>query len=265
MSKRHAVKDERRDLPFMVHSELDDLGLSPYEFRVYAHMVRRAGDRDGAYWESVKSGAEHCRMDVKTYRAALAALEALRLVVRVDRPGQTSEYRLTSRSDWRPLPKTGGAPLPNPVLPNPVPLPETVGDPYQKREGTPTGNGTQRESPEGNPLKVIQRDASAKPTKPQGFDPKTIPLPDHVTPDVWASFVEHRAERRKPLTARAVQLILADLAKTPFDADEMLRRTITNGWTGVFPLDKPTRGTPELRAARSATDLLAHLERRSKP
>lgn len=70
------------------------------------------------------------------------------------------------------------------------------------------------------------------------FDPSTIPLPDFVSRDVWNDWVAHRHKLRKPLTERAVELTLADLAKTPLDADEMLRTSIKRGWTGVFPLDR---------------------------
>src|SRR5690606_14922432 len=41
--ERATVSDARDDLPFIVHSQLDDLDLDPFEFRAYAHMVRRAG------------------------------------------------------------------------------------------------------------------------------------------------------------------------------------------------------------------------------
>lgn len=74
-------------------------------------------------------------------------------------------------------------------------------------------------------------------TRPK-FDPSTIPLPDFVSRDVWNDWVAHRHKLRKPLTERAVELTLADLAKTPLDADEMLRTSIKRGWTGVFPLDR---------------------------
>lgn len=81
------------------------------------------------------------------------------------------------------------------------------------------------------------------------FDPASIVLPEFVSPDVWRDFVADRKERKRPLTPRAVELTLADLAKTPLDADEMLRTSIKRGWTGVFPLD---RNKP--RPASAATD-----------
>src|SRR5690606_35993027 len=107
--ERATVSDARDDLPFIVHSQLDDLDLDPFEFRAYAHMVRRAGlgknGGAGEHWESIEKSAKHCRMDVKTYRRALRGLVERRLVTREDRVGQTSVYRLTPPRAWRPLPE----------------------------------------------------------------------------------------------------------------------------------------------------------------
>lgn len=262
------VEDGRDDLPFMVHSELDDIGLDPFEFRVYAHAVRRAGGENGELWESVEAGAAHCRMDVKTYRAALATLVKLRLLTRKDRPGQTSVYRLTPRSAWLATPTRNGRATES-------------GRGTGNGRGTPTRNG-RTPLPEtvdkGNPLKGIPGRESQeiqarekKPAKPaKKFDPLEVELPAFVDPQAWADFVGHRSEIRKPLTQRAARLILADLEKHPADANEMLATSVKRGWTGVFPLDKPRNalarrgnGTPEERAAARATDLLAHIRSRN--
>lgn len=98
------------------------------------------------------------------------------------------------------------------------------------------------------PPRRASRTKTGSRTHPK-FDPATIPLPTFISPDVWHDWVAHRHKLRKTLTERAVELILADLAKTPLDADEMLRTSIKRGWTGVFPLD---RNQP--RPASAATD-----------
>lgn len=91
-----------------------------------------------------------------------------------------------------------------------------------------------------------------KKTREPTWDPANIPLPDNISPDVWRDFVDDRKARKRPLTPRAVELTLADLAKTPLDADEMLRTSIKRGWTGVFPLDKPRDGPPRSSSAGAA-------------
>ena len=86
------------------------------------------------------------------------------------------------------------------------------------------------------------------PAKP--FDPLKVDLPPFVSQDAWADFVQHRRDLGKRLTPRAVDLIIADLKKTPGDADEMLRTSVKRGWTGVFPLDG------NRKTARAASPIL---------
>lgn len=117
---------------------------------------------------------------------------------------------------------------PTPQKPETLPPPDVEAPPRRAQARTPT-------SKTKNTTKA-----------PPGFDPAAVTLPDFVSPDVWRDFVDHRRKLRKILTQRAVELVLADLAKTPLDADEMLRTSIKRGWTGVFPLDsnKTTTRTP---------------------
>lgn len=81
-----------------VHSDIDDLGLSIYEFRIYAHIARRAGDGD--CFPSIDSIANHCKCSVDTSRETVQRLIAYGLISRQDRPGNSSLYRLTSVKEW---------------------------------------------------------------------------------------------------------------------------------------------------------------------
>lgn len=122
----HAFADARDDLPFFVNYELDDIGLDPYEFRVYIHALRRASGRKGSgtLWEGVMKAAKHCRMDHKTYRRSLANLVEKGLLAAVERKGRTTEYFVLPKRKWKvPLPETVDPPLPDTEG---VPLPETV-------------------------------------------------------------------------------------------------------------------------------------------
>lgn len=254
MTDDHAVTDSRDDLPFMVHSDLDDLDLTPFEFRAYSHMVRRAGSKGGEYWESVEAGAKHCRMDAKTYRAALKALVERGLLTRSDRPGETSVYRITPRRAWRTPTKSGRA--------------TTSGTPTRNGRGTPTKSG-RTPLPETVakvlPLKGIPGRESPKELARAKFDPLEVDLPEGVTREAWAEFVAHRAEKNRKLTPSATKRTLEDLvskSKTPEERDEMLRVSIARSWTGVFALDGDKSRDPAKRAATDATNLLAHLEGR---
>lgn len=63
-------------LGMFLHSDLDDSQLAPFEFRVYAHLCRRANDELRA-WGSQKNISEVCRMSVDSVAKALKSLEAL--------------------------------------------------------------------------------------------------------------------------------------------------------------------------------------------
>jgi hypothetical protein len=87
-----------------IHSSLDDLHLSPAEFRVYCHICRRAGD-GGECYAAVPNMAKVCRLHVKTVRKCLHELTARNLFVATRRTGQTTRYKLRSPSEWQPHPK----------------------------------------------------------------------------------------------------------------------------------------------------------------
>lgn len=281
MTERHTVKDGRGDLPFMVHSELDDLDLSPFEFRVYAHMVRRANDQHGVYWESNEAGAKHCRMDVKTYRAALVTLVERGLVTRVDRKGQTSEYRLTPKSEWLMAPTesgrgtksgrgtTSGTPAENgrgtPTKNGRTPLPETV-DKGNPLKGVPGRESQKTYTREPKPKKPVKK--KAEPT--HEFDPATVDLPPQFDRERFTDFCATRLKAKSPMTVIALRrFINKHQHHDRSTLDQMFDNAIVGNWKDLYPLkDRDNalarRGgnTPEARAAESATDLLAHLERR---
>ncbi|WP_413774016.1 helix-turn-helix domain-containing protein, partial [Nostoc sp. MG11] len=99
--KQHGYEDGRNDLPIFIHSELDDYGLDPYEFRVYAHIARRAGQH-GAF-ESIKNMAQFCQMSEGKVKQALRQLIHYGLVSRESRVGTSSVYKLSPKSQWQPL------------------------------------------------------------------------------------------------------------------------------------------------------------------
>jgi len=81
-----------------VHAALDDLGLSLSQFRVYAHLARRAGR--GLAWPSIDSIAAVCHLCRRTVVTALAELERLGLMRVERRQGQSSRYRLADVWEW---------------------------------------------------------------------------------------------------------------------------------------------------------------------
>jgi hypothetical protein len=154
---------------FIVHSTLDDLPLTPNEFRLYAHAVRR-GRIGGLYWESVPKAARHCQVRPDTLRRALKRLLSLGLMVPADkRPGRTWTYAITAPSSWsfQPLPKEDPSPRARAVLKQGDTHPEAGrGTGIPKPEGTPPERGGSkvfpvRHSLEGIPSTAFPGGASA--------------------------------------------------------------------------------------------------------
>jgi hypothetical protein len=139
-----------------VHSEIDDYGLTTQEFRVYAHLARRAG-KDGAY-PSVDSMAAKCRINRDTAYECLKRLKFLNMIRATKRPGDTTIYTLTPRSQWKE---------------NPEEVSETEGYPlnsdtsYRKARDTQVSEnrGYKGNPSEGTPLKdnTVVRQTAASP------------------------------------------------------------------------------------------------------
>lgn len=85
---QHAI-GFRPDDGAWIHSELDDFGLSPAEFRVYCHILRRSGT-SGHCWETTDNAAKHCRINRKTYEKAIITLEKNNMILVERRTGQSS-------------------------------------------------------------------------------------------------------------------------------------------------------------------------------
>ena len=64
-----------------------------------------------------------------------------------------------------------------------------------------------------------------------------INLPDFIDAELFANFIQHRKEIKKPLTPHARDLIikkLSDFNSRGLDANKALENSIINGWQGVF-------------------------------
>jgi len=142
-----------------IHSRLDDLGLTPVQFRVYGHIHRRAGN-NGIYFESVPNCAGHCGLNIKTVRGAIARLKALGLIrLENARPGETNTYAVTAIEEWPPLPiGYPGTQLGRVSDREATPTNPDPGTPVFKREATPTNSIPPKVIPvsyshKGNPAK----------------------------------------------------------------------------------------------------------------
>jgi hypothetical protein len=107
-----------------VHSKLDEMGLSPAQFRVFCHIARR-----GECFACLESIANVCRLHPDTVAACLKFLVASGMVARTTRPGLSSVYTICPMSNWAP-PRNEGAPETKGYR-----SPETKGYPPPRNEG----------------------------------------------------------------------------------------------------------------------------------
>lgn len=218
------LRDDR-DKPIFIHSVLDDLGLDPYTFRVYARLARR-GDRSSA-WESIASMAEGCCMSEKKVRDALTELEKRRMLRRKERPGKTSIYILTDAPEWQPLAD-----------------PTPVRSDTPSRSDTPTPVGSDRPpladpTDEGTPLKEELREEEeerAREVESPDEGDEGGPSPEQDLAFLGPADLEHYRDQ--------VQAVLAEYPDAGA-ADRL--------WARLMP-----RGRPTMTGTRW---LLAHAER----
>jgi hypothetical protein len=65
-----------------------------------------------------------------------------------------------------------------------------------------------------------------------------------IDPELWADFVQHRKDIKKPLTLTAEKRMLSRLSRfveQGMNVDAMLERSIVNGWQDVWPEQKESR------------------------
>lgn len=100
---------------------------------------------------------------------------------------------------------------------------------------------------EGNqPLKARKRAA----------DP-VVQLPEWLDPRTWGEFVDHRRKLKAPLSDRAAELNLSELAKLRakgFDPAKVINQSIGNGWKGLFAIKGEFHGNANGGGARRESE-----------
>jgi hypothetical protein len=151
MSEGFTVHEDPANYAYQlfVGSSVDDAGLDVYEFRVYAHLVRRAGGPEGTATCGFTDICRTCRISRDRAHEAIHSLHA-RGVIRIEKFRDAKKnqdrngYAITDRREWCPAP------------------PRTVRIANGENEGTVRiANGTVRTAngdcsrgrTEGNPLK----------------------------------------------------------------------------------------------------------------
>lgn len=218
-----------------IHSDLDDAGLSPAEFRVLAHLSRRAG-KDGICHPGIRSISQTCRISRGTVGTVLESLEKRRFIATSKRHGLLTEYTVTTESGIAATVLIQGTPT---VSIQGTDCPNPRHGLYQSK--------ARKVIHEDNPLKVIQG------AKRKRFDARTVSLPfsSDAFQTAWNEWCRHRSEIRKPLTATSTAKQLATIATIGEPrAIAAISHSIENGWQGIF---EPKAGhSPKKQHANTA-------------
>ena len=266
--------EPENDRRMFIPAAVDDAGLDTSPFRVYCHLARhRAG-----FAPTLAYIAEVCRMHPCTVREAIHCLTERAMIEIIDSPGKARQYVVTPQSAWvqpgkvvpiEPLRKKhtptekakGSTPteIPNPLV-------KTEGDPYGNSAGDPSSfssphKETQKETQSGNQslsLSVEASESKGRQKRSVAEQPESVAIPAVLAAvaefaPAWARFIAHRRIIKKPMTAHAAELLLADLIARPADAAAALDLSVKNGWQGCKYswLDKDRAPEP-IRPGQSA-------------
>lgn len=65
---------------------------------------------------------------------------------------------------------------------------------------------------------------------------KETPLPNWLNKEAWNAWLTYKKERNKPMTPLMIKLHLKKLEVNQKDHVHIIKNSIENGWTGLFPL-----------------------------
>lgn len=215
---------DQRGVPVFIHSELDDLGLTPEAFRVYCHLVRRAGNGtafpkqqsigDICFPRLQRRGADHKRLDkpVGEVNRRVMAMNAIAALVehglitqsyryREDGKRTSSVYNLRPPSEWKSWEQ----------------LLRSQGDHGQRSQGDHSPGsqgalspGSQGDQPKGIPKKEITpKNEERAPDFFSENEPEQKPSPVKETPIAETNHSTTAKPDRKPPSSAAPSLLPA--------------------------------------------------------
>ncbi|MFH7767533.1 replication protein [Acinetobacter sp. BSP-28] len=125
-----------------------------------------------------------------------------------------------------------------------------VGKTDNTQSENPTHNNNYKTT---NTKTNISKEKSKKPSseKPAAFDAKSVELPANVNRELWIGFVDMRNSIKKPLTEKAVGLMINKLISFGELANQSLENSIMCNYQGVFlPKTQPAVNQDQLQTQR---------------
>ena len=258
-----------------IRSDLDDAGLTPYEFRVYAHLSRRASY--GVAFPSKRSMAETCRISVGAVKRCLRVLLSRGMITRQLRDQKSSLYTVVNNPEkWIEIVGGGDLQDPHKVIQaegNPLEGSSAAGASVNSSESDKLHEKTKNGStgkiltqlPVDPPADVVtipmkptgllskhlrvfpppddsvEAALASNPPKPKRDMAEIVPIPMNLDTAefraVWVLWMADRKARRHPVTAHAAVLQFAMLGKLGVETAILsIKQSIQNGWIGLFPV-----------------------------
>ena len=269
MSRSITSSDDRQLPVAFFDIDVDDAGLSVYEFRAYMRIVRRAAGGRSSCTESLENMANACQMSRPSMVRAIKTLVDRQMIRRESKLGETSTYVLTSKDRW--IPGKSQNHVPGKPEIQGVDLTFTTGGKPQnhhlvnERSTKNTNKNTQKKTREES--EVISPAASiARPHTPQGIDAVAIALEAFpMMPIYHQETIDNAGITQSHLWRKAVE---------DWKANGYSKRNITGLIDKYYRLEKqeardkeynnngqnrPVRESHNERAARETFELIAKL------
>ena len=207
-----------------LHSKLDDAGLTANEFRVLAHLSRRAGS-NGICKPGLRSISEKCRINKGTAQGAIKSLQEKRFIIvgRSDKTRSVHNYTLTIEEGIR-----QSVPIQGTDENASVPI---GGEHLSQSEDQICPNPRHERISKGNPIKENASLGSFAPLATQGAQ---LPFSSEAFNKCWNQWITHCRERGTKITATQTELLF-DKLKTWGEVKtiEAINHSITSGWHSI--------------------------------
>ena len=208
---------------------------SPTAKLILLKLADNANDK-GECWPSLKNIAEHCEVSQKTVITNIKKLEDLGYVKKINRfndKGKTSNLYVITITEGAPV---GGNSSSEPC--------EKTSTTHVKKRKEPSENTstTPCENTSTTPYeKSSHESVSIEPVITESVI-ETIEREKIVSLESLNAFVSYRKKIKKPMTAHAVELLVAKLGGLRVDGhspQELIYEAIMNGWQSVYPKTNP--------------------------
>lgn len=247
-------------LPMAVHSSLDDAGLTAEQFRVMAAVCRKCGDEaNGRQCDaSILTLAKICRLHPQTVRDALISLKALGWVDVIERSGRSKVH--VPRFPY-PSGSKVGVSLQGRGMVEVEGLGFEVAPPSGSELGPPSGFKVGK----GIPTRETHKGNHNLPPH------ESLPFASEAFAEAWGEWLQHRKEKKKPVTPLSAKKSLSELAKIGEDrAIAAINLSIASGWQGIFETNHSSQAAKPMRTIdtggrKASTTIMDELYPRQKP